>query len=673
MGLSLARHLLVALATVLASLVILYILLSRRIKERNKYVIYISTSSAKRDILYTVYRFLYYLPITRKTVKRVKTRYDTIFVGDEKRSGRETAKVLLLILVLNCIVGIFIVIGNTDLYGVALAFLMMYIIENEIILNVVDKHEIRLLIQLERYIQDLRRFYFRYNMVETAIEEANAVAKREMRLHGDKLLSVLTSSEVEEETLLYNEQVRNRFLRILLAVCSTVIEHGDKPMPNDETVFLYNLKELGKEISIEKLKRQKKRHVYLGTTFLTVFPIFSLPFIKEWAIENIEQLYYWYNGLAGISSMLMLFVLTLGTYNFLGFLKNTVDIDDSEHVLLDWIAGLPFLSDAFEYRHQKNYGKTIQLQDMIKHSGSNLTTREFYAKQIVSAIVYLGVAFFVIFAAHSSVKDMQLNYTGGLDSISSSVPEDKVDIIKKLVLKYTDKYKDSKAIVVQADSIALEMQKECELQNTHVFTILANEVVRRVLVYQSQYLKAYEVLLALALCILGYLMPYFILIARETFVIEQMEDEVIQFQTIIIMLIYFDRMTPKIILEWLDNFASVFKVSLEKCITNFSAGETEALEQLKEDEPFDPFVRLVENIEQSDRVGLRKAFNEIAVDRNNYQEKRKQENEISLQDRGALAHFFAMAPIGATILVYLIIPFVFRGLSAMQGLSGDLG
>ncbi|MBS6559092.1 MAG: hypothetical protein KH355_02320 [Clostridiales bacterium] len=600
-------------------------------------------------------------------------RYDIIYPGDEKKAAIETIKVFFTIWGGCIAVGLFVLVNAIGLYGTALAFTMIYIIQNEVISIFVEKQELKLLTHLDKYINELRKHYFDYGMVENALYEANESAKNEMQLHGKKIYEVVTSDEKEEEIILYNEQVPNRFLRILLAICSTTIDFGDKKMPNDETVFLFNLKELGKEIMIERLKREKKANVYMGTTFLTVFPIFSIPFIKSWAISNVEELYTWYNGISGIVVLSLLFILTIGVYNILGMMKDVASVDDSVHVVLEKIANLPVISRILNNLVQRNYGNTLRTQDLLKHSGNNITIKEFYVKKILTAIVCFILGFFLLFIAHNSVRQLQTEYFNNVTSLTSSTTDKQEEELKRLVKKYTNEYKDKKEIRSKKSEIINKMKSNTEIiKNEYVLELLSDEVIQRVITYQNQYVKWYEVVFVLVFTIVGYMIPQWSIIIKEKFVQMQMEDEVIQFQSIILMLIYLDRISTKTILTWMENFAVIFKDSIQTCLSNFPHGEDEALENLIEEERFVPFVRIIQNLQQADRVGIRKAFNEIAVDRQNYQEKRKQENEITLKNRGAIANFIAMIPLSATILFYLAYPFIFNGMQSLLKFTNDI-
>ena len=77
----------------------------------------------------------------------------------------------------------------------------------------------------------------------------------------------------------------------------------------------------------------------------------------------------------------------------------------------------------------------------------------------------------------------------------------------------------------------------------------------------------------------------------------EMENEVMQFQTIILMLMRIERVNVEMILEWLERYANIFKEPISKCVNNYEAGAWEALEQLKEDISYQDMIRIVESLQ----------------------------------------------------------------------------
>lgn len=171
----------------------------------------------------------------------------------------------------------------------------------------------------------------------------------------------------------------------------------------------------------------------------------------------------------------------------------------------------------------------------------------------------------------------------------------------------------------------------------------------------------------------GFFIPWIFLQFRLFFGKREKEDEVLQFHSIILMLMYLKRMNVETILTWLENFSCSFRKSIQECVDDFAYDNEAALRRLREREPFLPFVRLVENLEACDRIGVLEAFDEIAGQRTYFLEKRKQDNEIAISEKGAIARVVAYLPMVLTLLLYLIVPFVLESIIQLGGYMSQLG
>ena len=136
------------------------------------------------------------------------------------------------------------------------------------------------------------------------------------------------------------------------------------------------------------------------------------------------------------------------------------------------------------------------------------------------------------------------------------------------------------------------------------------------------------------------------------------EEEIIQYQSIVLMLMYIERISVLEILERIEEFSYIFRKPIQNCINDYNASDLEALEKMKQEISFLPFQRFVDNLVISDEIGIERAFDEIAADREYFQEKRKQENEMNLNKRYEIAKFISYIPAILVIGAYLILPFL---------------
>lgn len=127
-----------------------------------------------------------------------------------------------------------------------------------------------------------------------------------------------------------------------------------------------------------------------------------------------------------------------------------------------------------------------------------------------------------------------------------------------------------------------------------------------------------------------------------------------------------ERISVLNILEFMEDFAIIFKDAIHTCINDYDSGDLLALEKLKEEERFEPFRRLVSGLIISDKIGIEKAFDEISTDQAYYQDKRKQDNEINLSKKAVIGKIIANIPVILTVGFYLIIPFIWESLNQLK-------
>ena len=153
-----------------------------------------------------------------------------------------------------------------------------------------------------------------------------------------------------------------------------------------------------------------------------------------------------------------------------------------------------------------------------------------------------------------------------------------------------------------------------------------------------------------------------------------MENEVMQFQTIILMLMKIERVNVEIILEWLERYSNIFREPITKCVNNYEAGAWEALEELKNEINFDQMIRIVEGLQSAvEKIPINEAFDELDNEREYYQEKRKDSNEKLIKRKGMIGKAIGFTPMVGLFVGYLIVPLVVIGLLSMTSSLSAMG
>ena len=181
------------------------------------------------------------------------------------------------------------------------------------------------------------------------------------------------------------------------------------------------------------------------------------------------------------------------------------------------------------------------------------------------------------------------------------------------------------------------------------------------------YLHWYEVLIACLLGVLAYRGPNWLLIFQLKMRKLEMENEVMQFQTIILMLMKIERVNVEMILEWLERYSNIFRDQISKCVNNYESGAWEALEEMKNEISFQQMVRIIESLQAAvESIPIREAFDELDTERAYYQDKRKESNAILISKKSMIGKVLGFAPMVTLFVGYLIIPLCVIGMTSMS-------
>ena len=195
----------------------------------------------------------------------------------------------------------------------------------------------------------------------------------------------------------------------------------------------------------------------------------------------------------------------------------------------------------------------------------------------------------------------------------------------------------------------------------------AERIYGKLKVVNSEYMQWFEFLLAFVFAVIGYMSQIWILMFQAKMRQLEMEDEVMQFQTIILMLMRIERVNVEIILEWLERYSNIFKSQITRCVNNYEAGAWEALEELKNEISYLPLIRIVESMQAAvERIPIKDAFDELDSEREYYREKRKESNERLIKRKQMIGKVLGFAPMVCLFVGYLIVPLVFIGLTSMS-------
>lgn len=677
-------YLLIGVGAVFAIIVFAYLILRKKmqssgIQEIQRLRAGTEEKKFSSEILYQKLYVKYLkIPFIKRYLLKIRRRLEIINIDDEYLTRKQASKILTnAILIIIPLTLVIIVMTNQNTLLMTFLLVFEVFLADTIISGMVDKIDNKLLRQQINFFSEIRHAYHEYNMVEEAIYQvAQDDEEPEMSRQAEKIYEVLISNDPEGELEKYYDIAPNAYLKEFAGVSYLTKEFGDRKV-DGASLYLKNLNNITQEMQLEILKRDKLDYVFQSLSLISIVPILFMEPIKNWAVGQFSFTASFYNGKAGMIMQILILIMTFICYLLTRKLKDNGSVNmNTKNTENPWQAKLykiPFIKkfvDLFIPRQgTKEYRK---LQQDMKDAASKDKLEWIYINRLLLCVVTFIVSILIIMYLHNIViQNVYTDPTTNYDIIGQIAEKD-VDNAMKLTESDNDYIYHFKGdTTVTQDDIAREMERgrinqdylessEKEIQAA------AERVLGKLQLVNSENMQWFEVLLAMVFAVIAYNAPIWMLKFQAKMRQLEMEDEVMQFQTIILMLMRIERVNVEIILEWLERYANIFKEPISKCVNNYESGPWEALEQLKEDVSYQQFIRIVESLQAAvEKIPIADAFDELDTERDYYQARRKESNERLISRKGMIGRAIGFAPMVVIFVGYLIIPLVFIGMTSM--------
>lgn len=637
-----------------------------------------SGSGIMTAFLIYLYAILYRCRFSRYILHYIRKRLEFYTHFDERTVRRKTASVFLITVSAFVMLVLFFWLITRD-PGMLLIFVLVLLLLGDTVMDIFVSHiHIRLLKQQLVYHELLRHKYYELKSVEDAQSEAcEALNKRglyEIYMQAERISDILSGADQETGLEHYYEVAPNKYLKLLAGMIYITREYGDT-WKDGGSVFVRGISHLSGEIRAEIFKRERLRFALRSLNVISLLPIFFIKPLRQWAGNSFTPLDNFYNSRVGIVLGLGTIIAALAACMALRRIQR---FDGPERLYGERKSLVNRLYDMGLYAVVDrlvpgNYTtKRAKLESLIKGSMSGINIRILYTRRILAGLAafIIGLALFIglnLNYAHRilHVPEIPRGYLGGrLSDEEYEKLQEITDMDRNILTRI--RHKPDEALIREA--LAEEGIQDQAAQDLAVQRIL--DKCHRL---GNCKFKWYELLLCLLFFVLGYQIPVLNLCFLKAVRRIDMEEEVAQFHTIILMLKDMNRIHVEEILEWMEMFSVQFKDPIQKCLANFSSGSEEALEQLKEDVAFPPLDGIIENLQlANEELGVQKAFEELEDEMRYNQEKRKELNEHIVESRKNLGNIVGFLPVYALIILYLIVPMVVTGMQSISAFYEQL-
>lgn len=672
---------LIGIAALFAIIIVLYIILMKRmnksdIKQAMALKAGTDTRGFSADVIYQKLYMIYIkIPGLKRYLVKLRRRLEIINIEDEYLTRRQSARILTnaLLIIVPLTIGIILFTKNNTLLMSILLIFEIFMVET-IIDGMVDKMDNKLLKQQIDFFAEIRHAYHDTNMVEEAIYEVSQNDELEISRQASKIYEILISDDPEAELEKYYDVAPNSYLKEFAGISYLTREFGDRKDQHGASLYLKNLNNITQEMQIEILKRDKLDYVFQSLSLISAVPILFIEPIKNWAIGQFSFTGEFYNGKGGLIVQTLLLVITFVCYLMIRKIKDNSSTN----------AKLKNTENPWQSKvYKNNIGKKIvdmfmpkpgtkderKVGRLLKDSASKLKIEWLYVNRIVISIVTCIVSIVLFIQLHKvTVQYIYEQPTSDFNILGqmSEVDERKGMKITETHNHFLNKFKGKTKTTVKQIETAMKQSTYYEEATDDEITENAKKIYDKLQIVNGEYFRWFELLISLVFAGIGYMAPIWMLMFQAKMRQLDMEDEVMQFQTIILMLMKIERVNVEMILEWLERYANIFKEPITKCVNNYEAGAWEALEELKNDVSFMQFIRIIESLQAAvEKIPIREAFDELDTERDYYQAKRKESNERLISRKGMIGKVIGFAPMVCLFVGYLIVPLVVIGMMSM--------
>lgn len=632
-------------------------------------------SAFSSEIMYQkLYIIFSRVPFVKRYVLKLRRRLEILNIDDEYITRRDVAKILtkaLVILIPLIIITILVTKSNYLLMFILLIFELFMI--DILIEGSVDKKDNELLTQQLDFFSEIRHAYHEFNMVEEAIYQVSQDDEKDISRQGEKIYEILTSDDPETELEKYYDVAPNNYLKEFAGISYLTKEFGDRKI-DGASLYLKNVDNITQEMQIEILKRDKLSYVFRSLSFISIAPVLLLEPLKSWAVSNFSFVKNWYYGKSGMIVQILILIITFISYILVRKLKDNGSVNmNTQNTENPWQAKLyknkfaKKMIDLFLPKDgTKEYKKVKQL---LTDAASPLKMEWVYINRIALSIVTFVVSIFVFMYLHQIAIDYEYTQpTTDYNLISMSTKDEaKAMELTKQDNVFLDMFRGKLDTTQKDIERALSKSKYYQDSTDEEIETAAKRILGKLQVVNSESFQWFELLLAFVFAIIGYMSPIWLLMFQAKMRQLEMEDEVMQFQTIILMLMRIERINVEMMLEWLERYSNIFKSQITRCVNDYESGAWEALENLKNDISYLPLIRIVESMQAAvEKIPIKDAFDELDSEREYYRDKRKESNERLIKRQGMIGKVIGFAPMICLFVGYLIIPLVFIGLTSMS-------
>lgn len=672
---SLTTIMLIIMGALAIALVILLLVLKKQKKRYNRSIKFIDKKRSSQSYFWInlLYRLYNNTPVLSKYFKKTKNKIKILYPSDPVTINKKTTQMFSksFIILFGVCVGVILISGG-DLFFCAMGIFTGFVLFKASIDSKAYKMECKLLREFERFVSDFPLTYREnHGLIEDALLDSIEKLSYELGIHISNIYDIIVSPNIEEALNSYMEYSPNKYILMFVSLCVTVKEYGDKELDDGSTAFLKGVMNLEKQLNTEMLRRQEIENNFQSLTVIAIAPVLAIKPVEWWGTSMMEDIASFYTGIFGITCMFAIFLASFLCYSMVIHLKTTNNDTFKETSIWKQISDNRFLSPFFNNQVRQHYTTALKINNMMRNTGDNTGPKAFLCQCLGIAIAgFIATCAIFTTGQIQSMRNTATNITNDFDNVV--VPNDNyIEILETFDQQLLDAHLKDKEI--NEDSLRQELRNSnAVFKNETYQNAVIESFMTRYNKYHNTYFRYWYLLVAIFVAVAGFFSPYLMLWFKNRQVHIGKEDEVNSFNTLMLIFMHMDGINVGIILEWMERFSYFYKENISECIVNFERNEQKALQQLMESDPQFEFQKFVKGLIKIDDIGPEKAFEDLESQQDYYNRRREQHNKKITMSKSIQARRFAFTPMWACIILYLIVPLFYYGITMLLSMMSSM-
>lgn len=654
-------------------LIAVYVIQKKKEKAAKQSPVFKNTVT-NGQLLRKFYYVITSIPIFRPFVRRLEAKLKPIYPSNDTQQIKEFIRPLVKIILITAGVGIAVFVFGwglrPSLYTFVASVFVTYASGTMIAMSVVKAEQNRFKDDFAQLISRIGHYFYGSGNIVSSIELASGRCTRLMKLHCQDFKAILTAEDMQIQRRIYMEKDKDKYLKLFLSQAEIVKRTGNAKDEDGESIFLASMNTLINSIQEDKRHAIDKQYGFIFFGWLAAIPCLLQPYIADWGMYTIGSLASFYVGRSG-----NLWKIGILAYSFIIFRIVAILQDDSGEVpanrFLNWLVKILPIRKVIDIFHNPDSQRVFKIKMIMRKSGDHNNYRTYYIKKVLWSVCMGITVFLLCVFGHTEDRKFLVAETLTIEDACVNANSKQKEVICQIVPEYMAEYTES-GIRPTFDEVVERVYVEPGIKTREVAEDVALLITDKLETYDNDRFDFVDVLIIVLAAVLGFFGPVLLMFVREIVVKDRTADEIVQFQTIVNMMRKLPGILPITILQTMEEFSVVYKMSLRECISSYNFNSMKALETLYFTEKEDNFRMIIEDFMRIPEVGVELAFKEVTSQIKNYSEDRKQQQSQQIEKMTKYAMWMSMTPALLIIFGYMLTPFMVSVVGMFDELSVTL-